>query len=129
MPALDQLRGHKVVVIESYGSDSKPVLTCSLFVEREGHLFTRSPVNTQNVERIRARPGIRVAPSYTDSIPCGDWVEASASVRPECDTSWVRHAMWQKYGWSRVARRLSGWFKRGCKNREYAIIEIEPAPR
>jgi PPOX class probable F420-dependent enzyme len=129
MPVFDQFRGHKVVVIESYGSENKPVLTCCHFVEKDGRLFTCSPATMQNVERIRACPSIRVAPSHADSVPCGDWVNASATVLLECDSSWVARAMRQKYGWSRAARLIAAWVKRGCRYREYAVIEIEPATR
>jgi PPOX class probable F420-dependent enzyme len=129
MPAIDNFRDHKVVVIESYGSDKKPVLTCCYFVEKDGRIFTRSPVSTQNVERIRHCSSVRLAPSRADSIPCGEWIEGSAAVRSECESGWVQRAMRQKYGWSRVAKLVAAWFKRGCRRREYAIIEIEPVSR
>ena len=129
MPEIDQFRGHKIVVIESYGNDNKPVLTCCHFVERDGRLFARSPVTTQNVARIRARPDVRVAPSQADSVPCGEWVNAAASISNECDSGWVSRAMRQKYGWSRIGRLVAAWFGRGCKWRKYAIIEIEPSSR
>ena len=129
MPAIDQFRDHKVVVIESYGSDKKPVLTCCHFVEKDGRLFMRAPMKMQNVERIRKCSSVRVAPSEADSIPCGDWVDASAAVRDERETGWFTRAMRRKYGWSRVARLVSAWFRRGCRNREYAVIEIEPTSR
>ena len=129
MPAIDQFREHKVVLIESYGSDKKPVLTCCHFVEKDGRLFTRSPLAMQNVERIRKCSTVRVAPSHADSVPCGEWVDASAAVCEDDDTGWVTTAMRRKYGWSRVVRLISDWFKRGCKSRDYAVIEIEPNTR
>ena len=129
MPDINQFRDHKIVVIESYGSDKKPVRTCCHFIEKDGCLFTRSPVTTQNVERLRARPVIRVAPAHEDNVPCGEWIDASASVTVERDTDWVTRAMLRKYGWPRLARLVREWLRRGCRRRQYAIIEIAPTTR
>ena len=75
-----QLAGHKYVSLETYRRSGAAVRTPVWFAEAGGALYVYSLANAGKVKRIRANPGVRVAPCDLLGNLKGEWMEAEAHV-------------------------------------------------
>ena len=117
--------GQQAVVIESYCEKNKPVQTPVTFVEKDGQIFTRAPLDTCRVDRMRRKPEVRLVPCDHRGQPRGEWVAGRAAVHDECELGWVSRALGEKYGWSRTGRLIKNWLARRCRKQQYAVISIQ----
>ncbi len=118
-----QFQGHKYITLETFKKDGTGVKTPLWFVEKDGILYMRTPMNTWKVKRIRRNPRVRIVPSDVRGTPKGEWVSGTAEIHHESELPWVNDLVRQKYGW---LKRLMDWRSRITgKQGNFAVIAVQ----
>ncbi len=123
MPDLSPFHKQSYLNLETFRQDGRGVQTPLWFVEREGVLYMRTPMDTWKVKRIRRNSSVRVAPSNFQGEAKGAWLDGVAEVMPAVQASWVNKAFRQKYG---LAKRIIDLRNRliGRGDAYFAVIAV-----
>lgn len=123
MSNLNQFHKQSYLNLETFRQDGRGVKTPLWFVEKEGVLYMRTPMNTWKVTRIRRNSAVRVTPSDFQGNPKGVWLDGVAEVMPAAAAAWVNEAFKQKYGLSKRMIDLRNRL-RGRGHAYFAVIAV-----
>lgn len=123
MPDLSQFQKQWYLNLETFRQDGRGVRTPLWFVEKDGVLYMRTPMDTWKVKRIRRNAAVRVAPSNFQGAAKGVWLDGVAEIMPAAQAPWVNQAFRQKYG---LLKRLIDLRnrRRGYGDSYFAVIAV-----
>jgi uncharacterized protein len=122
---LSQFDGEKVISLETYRRNGKPVRTPVWFLKEDGVLYVHTDDSTGKVKRIRENPKVRVAPSHFRGKPKTDYIDAQAQLATSPEIVEKYHTLiYKKYGLQATVTRFIQRFSRSKAND--VIILIRP---
>jgi uncharacterized protein len=111
--APSRFEGEKVISLETYRKNGKPVRTPVWFLEENGILYVHTDDSTGKVKRIRRNPKVRVAPSHFRGKPKAEYVEARAELETGSEpVEKYRSKIYKKYGLQGTFTRFLQRFSR-----------------
>ncbi len=119
---LSRFQGEKVISLETYRRNGKPVRTPVWFLEQDGIVYVHTDDSTGKVKRIRRNPRVRIAPSHFRGKSKADYIEARAELEtnPEIVEKY-RSRIYKKYG---IQGTLTTFMQRFSRSKAKDIIIV-----
>src|SRR6266567_2570049 len=117
-----RFQGEKVISLETYRRNGKPVRTPVWFLEQDGIVYVHTDDSTGKVKRIRQNPRVRIATSHFRGKPKADYIEARAELEtnPEIVEKY-RSRIYKKYG---IQGTLTTFMHRSSRSKAKDIIIV-----
>ncbi|MGH1542962.1 MAG: hypothetical protein ACRBHB_21270 [Arenicella sp.] len=115
----------ETLVVESTDDEGKCYQTPLFFVQKDQSVYIRVPASSPKVDRVFCNNTIKLAATDSNGNRRGDWVLATASVHAESEFPWLFSATLRKYGLKPIFARFMKWLRRGCRHKNYCVLELQ----